>query len=76
MDGFNLVYVDGHAKWLHVREFLAKSPAGADYQPDLGLNALPSQMAWQNPGNGNNRPPEWRGDWPLWGMYGEMATLR
>jgi len=25
--------------------------------------------------NGQN-PMEWRGDWPLWGLYGEMATLQ
>ena len=71
MDGFNLVYVDGHAKWMHVREFLAKSPPASDYVPDAGLPALPSSMGW-----GVSAPMQWRGDWPLWGLYGEMATLR
>lgn len=71
MEGFNLVYVDGHAKWMSVREFLAKSPPLRDYQPDPGVRALPSQMGWSA-----TAQPEWRGDWPLWGLYGEMATLR
>lgn len=71
MDGFNLVYVDGHAKWMNVREFLAKSPTSNDYQPNPGLPALPSGMAWSV-----SAQPQWRGDWPLWGLYGEMATLR
>jgi prepilin-type N-terminal cleavage/methylation domain-containing protein/prepilin-type processing-associated H-X9-DG protein len=71
MDGFNLVYVDGHAKWMNLREFLAKSPPSSDYQPNPGLAALPSSMAWSV-----SAPMQWRGDWPLWGLYGEMATLR
>ena len=71
MEGFNLVYVDGHAKWMHVREFLAKSPTRSDYQPGGNSLQLPSQMA-----QGVGAPMQWRGDWPLWGLYGEMATLR
>jgi prepilin-type N-terminal cleavage/methylation domain-containing protein/prepilin-type processing-associated H-X9-DG protein len=71
MEGFNLVYVDGHAKWMNVREFLAKSPPIRDYQPDPEVRALPSQMGWSA-----TAQPQWRGDWPLWGLYGEMATLR
>jgi prepilin-type processing-associated H-X9-DG protein len=71
MEGFNLVYVDGHAKWMNVREFLAKSPPIRDYQPDPEVRALPSQMGWNA-----TAQPQWRGDWPLWGLYGEMATLR
>ena len=71
MDGFNLVYVDGHAKWMNIREFLAKSPTSSDYQPDPGLPMLPSGMGWRV-----SAQPQWRGDWPLWGLYGEMATLR
>ncbi len=69
MDGLNLVYVDGHAKWMNVREFLAKCPDSQSYSPDPGLSALPSQMAWEV-----GSQPVWRGDWPLWGLYGEMAT--
>jgi len=72
MEGFNLVYVDGHAKWMHVRDFLAKSPTSADYRPNSQLRSLPSGMSHDN---GQN-PMEWRGDWPLWGLYGEMATLQ
>ena len=71
MEGFNLVYVDGHAKWMHVREFLAKSPTRSDYQPGGDFLVLPSSMA-----QGVGAPMQWRGDWPLWGLYGEMATLR
>jgi prepilin-type N-terminal cleavage/methylation domain-containing protein/prepilin-type processing-associated H-X9-DG protein len=71
MEGFNLVYVDGHAKWMHVREFLAKSPTRSDYQPGGDSLQLPSSMA-----QGVGAPMQWRGDWPLWGLYGEMATLR
>ena len=71
MEGFNLVYVDGHAKWMNVREFLAKSPPIRDYQPDPEVRALPRQMGWSA-----TAQPQWRGDWPLWGLYGEMATLR
>ncbi|MFQ3611071.1 MAG: prepilin-type N-terminal cleavage/methylation domain-containing protein [Fimbriimonadales bacterium] len=64
MDGFIIVYVDGHAKWMNVREFLAKSPTAQQYQPSP-LSAFPGGMAWTV-----NAQPTWTGDWPLWGLYG------
>ncbi len=69
MDGIIIVYVDGHAKWMNAREFLAKSPTAQDYQPSP-LSAFPGGMAWTV-----SQPMQWRGDWPLWGLYREMATM-
>ncbi|MCS7208682.1 MAG: prepilin-type N-terminal cleavage/methylation domain-containing protein [Fimbriimonadales bacterium] len=70
MDGFNILYVDGHAKWMPVREFLAKCPPPEDYQPPSDAPELPGGMTVGAPGQ-----PRWRGDWPLWGLYRELATL-
>ncbi len=64
MDGIIIVYVDGHAKWMNVREFLAKSPTAQQYQPSP-LSAFPGGMAWTI-----SQQPTWTGDWPLWGLYG------
>ncbi len=63
-DGLIITYVDGHAKWMNVREFLAKCPTVNEYQPSP-LNEFPSGMAWTV-----SQQPAWMGDWPLWGLYG------
>jgi hypothetical protein len=64
MDGLIIVYVDGHAKWMNVREFLAKSPSAQDYRPSP-LSEFPRGMALII-----SEQPTWTGDWPLWGLYG------
>jgi prepilin-type N-terminal cleavage/methylation domain-containing protein len=64
MDGLIITYVDGHAKWMNVREFLAKCPDSQQYRPSP-LNAFPGGMAWTI-----SEQPTWTGDWPLWGLYG------
>ncbi len=69
MDGMIITYVDGHAKWMKADAFLAKCPTANDFQPSI--NNVPGGMAWTI----GNEPMRWRGDWALWGLYGEMATL-
>ncbi len=69
MDGMIITYVDGHAKWMKADAFLAKCPTANDFQPSI--NTVPGGMAWTV----GNTPMQWRGDWALWGLYGEMATL-
>jgi prepilin-type N-terminal cleavage/methylation domain-containing protein len=63
-EGIVITYVDGHAKWMNIREFLAKCPTTQEYQPSP-LNTFPSGMAWTV-----NQQPTWVGDWALWGLYG------
>ena len=68
-EGMIITYVDGHAKWMKADAFLAKCPTENDLQPST--NQVPSGLAWTI-----SSPMTWRGDWPLWGLYGEMATMR
>ncbi|GIV18559.1 MAG: hypothetical protein KatS3mg023_0310 [Armatimonadota bacterium] len=63
-EGIVITYVDGHAKWMNVREFLAKCPTAQEYQPSP-RDTFPSGMAWTV-----SQQPTWVGDWPLWGLYG------
>jgi len=67
MEGLVLVFVDGHAKWMNAREFLAKSPPAPNEDP-RGCNPSPLQffptgMAWTI-----NSPLDCGQDWPLWGL--------
>lgn len=61
MEGMSVVYVDGHAKWLHGRKFLSLCPTRDDYQGGFGW---PRSMTYRI-----DQPMTWRGDWPFWGLY-------
>lgn len=76
-EGIIITYVDGHAKWMQVREFLAKSPTCQDFTPCpiAEGSGMPGGMALTF-SNSEGAVMEWRGDWPLWGLYGELATRR
>ncbi|MCS6949555.1 MAG: prepilin-type N-terminal cleavage/methylation domain-containing protein [bacterium] len=63
-EGIIITYVDGHAKWMNIREFLAKCPTRQEYTPSP-RDTFPSGMAWTV-----TEQPRWVGDWPLWGLYG------
>jgi hypothetical protein len=67
MEGIVLVFVDGHAKWMNAREFLAKSPPAPNEDPrgctPSPLQFFPSGMAWTI-----NSPLNCGQDWPLWGL--------
>lgn len=62
-DGFNITYVDGHAKWMSVDAFLAQCPSGTVYQVSSVPNPYPSGMTWTI-----SAAPNWTGEWPLWGL--------
>jgi prepilin-type N-terminal cleavage/methylation domain-containing protein/prepilin-type processing-associated H-X9-DG protein len=61
MDGFNIAYCDGHAKWMKVDAFLRKCPSAAEYG---GVMVPGYEAASANPGV----QPTWTQPWPLWGM--------
>jgi len=71
-DGMNIVYADGHAKWLKADQFLSRCPTSAEYGDGGGYPkfAYPKQavMAWTL-----GAPPAYFSDpnrkpWPLWGL--------
>jgi prepilin-type N-terminal cleavage/methylation domain-containing protein/prepilin-type processing-associated H-X9-DG protein len=62
-DGFNLAFVDGHAKWISVDAFLASCPPGSEYIVSSTPNPYPGGMTWTI-----SAPPQWSRPWPLWGL--------
>jgi len=62
-------YVDGSAKAMDVEDFLGKTPSVKD--SNLGTvpfdNCVPYTGSWRV-----NQEPKWKGDWPLWGIKGQL----
>ena len=63
-DGMNIIYCDGHAKWMKGTQFLANCPPAANYTPGTTSNITRSS------GNpvGSATAPTVTGEWPLWGL--------
>jgi prepilin-type processing-associated H-X9-DG protein len=61
-EGMNIMYCDGHAKWMKATNFLANCPPAASY-PAPG-NAITRTSG--NPTQANG--PVAVGEWPLWGL--------
>ena len=68
-DGLTFAYVDGHAKYMNVKAFLALCPTSASY-------AVPPCTFRTNAGGGSgfntcsgNPTPSYVGSWPFWGLY-------
>ena len=67
-DGFNFAYVDGHAKWMNVKQFLALCPTRAEYiVPGCGLRTSPGAQAGFNVCRVTT-PPSWTRPFPFWGL--------
>ena len=69
MDGMNLVYCDGHAKWLKADQWLANCPPNAEYGATIPTFKYPNPgvMAWTGP------TPSYfglsaRNVYPMWGL--------
>jgi prepilin-type N-terminal cleavage/methylation domain-containing protein/prepilin-type processing-associated H-X9-DG protein len=61
-EGMNMMYCDGHAKWMKATNFLAACPPAASYT--AAGNAITRTSG--NPTQANG--PTVTGEWPLWGL--------
>jgi prepilin-type N-terminal cleavage/methylation domain-containing protein/prepilin-type processing-associated H-X9-DG protein len=62
-DGMNIMYCDGHAKWMKNTQFLNNCPTPADYTAPIP--ATPSRTSGNPTMSG---VPVVTGSWPLWGL--------
>jgi prepilin-type N-terminal cleavage/methylation domain-containing protein/prepilin-type processing-associated H-X9-DG protein len=61
-EGMNLMYCDGHAKWMKATNFLANCPPAASY-------TAPGNAITRTSGNPTQASdPVATGSWPLWGL--------
>jgi prepilin-type N-terminal cleavage/methylation domain-containing protein/prepilin-type processing-associated H-X9-DG protein len=68
-EGFNFAYIDGHAKWMNVKQFLAQSPTRAEYSvPGCNLRTNPGAQAGFNVCY-VTAAPTWSRPFPFWGLY-------
>ncbi len=68
-EGFNFAYVDGHAKWMNIKQFLNASPTRSEYTvPGCGLRTNPGAQVGFNVCRVTN-PPTWTRPFPFWGLY-------
>ena len=63
-DGFNLAFVDGHAKWMSVSAFLGLCPSAAD----MGGVAVPPASYGETTSYDPGKQPAWTKSWPLWNL--------
>ena len=61
-EGMNIMYCDGHAKWMKNAQFLTQCPPRAQYT-----------ATFSTPTRSSGNPtmaaaPTWTGEWPLWGL--------
>ncbi|MFY7951757.1 MAG: DUF1559 domain-containing protein [Armatimonadaceae bacterium] len=67
-EGFNFAYVDGHAKWMNVKQFLALCPTRAEYVvPGCALRTSPGAQAGFNVCRVSSAPT-WSRPFPFWGL--------
>ncbi len=68
-EGFNFAYVDGHSKWMNIKQFFALSPTRAEYGvPGCTLRTNPGAQAGFNVCRVGTAPV-WTRPFPFWGLY-------
>ena len=68
-DGLTFAYVDGHAKYMNVKAFLALCPTSASYAvPACTFRTSAGSAAGFNVCSGSPSPT-YVGSWPFWGLY-------
>jgi len=69
-EGLTFAYVDGHAKWMNVKAFLALCPTATEYpMPACTLTTNAGSGAGFNVCPGSPAPPTWTRPFPFWGLY-------
>ena len=64
-EGMNIIYCDGHAKWMKSTQFLSLCPPVASYNP-YTVSAITRSSG--NPAPSGGAQPIALGEWPLWGL--------
>jgi prepilin-type N-terminal cleavage/methylation domain-containing protein/prepilin-type processing-associated H-X9-DG protein len=69
-EGLTFCYIDGHAKWMNVRTFLANCPTAAEYTaPACTLVTNAGAGFGMNTCPGSPATITWTRPFPFWGLY-------